>query len=606
VYSAHIGRRLLTIHNAQAGQTHSPRTFFDEVFFPLFFDSERYLMWVNNSPFDQAFKLRQKQPLTAEVRRDRLTQLHAKAGAIGTQDGSILLGSAALGVEAPTSSQVTALPVPVSTDDVYLSWIGAAAGVGVEGGFSLLIDDDAVLRAIIEGWTEYRRLMDSTPNFKPHQIDTWNGWWLMHRFSRHYEPDRMLPEAMFGAKKDPSSLALVTARWAAVIFALAHECHNRALRQADHTVFCVADGQKTYWDPQFNQRVAYSSGQQVKRSILDALSELLGERRAPITFNYKIAKTKDGETLENKEPWSPCDPKFADQLIGGWMRAREGEITIKRRSPLSVSAMRPLHPLLVTQEKENLTFDRRDHPEQHPVRVLNSEGQELSSEDIDEFLRSHERTLPRRHWIPENVRTTGLFVFDLALDLRRLFRVSLNQHEPELTPDRIEELKSQGWGVSADGLDLVCPPERRERIVSTLASALLNWRVTSNQSRTYSPQAVLAVSVSDNANRVVGAIRADLMDDEGERPRVEPVLDSSVNGVELFIALPAKGHIRGVTASATALDDAEQEIERRLRAFDYEAPQAPACRDAGPVDVRSPAIAPARAHYVDLHRYREP
>ena len=38
----------------------------------------------------------------------------------------------------------------------------------------------------------------------------------------------------------------------------------RALRHVDHTVFCVDKGQKNYWDPQFQQRVPYSSGQQVK------------------------------------------------------------------------------------------------------------------------------------------------------------------------------------------------------------------------------------------------------------------------------------------------------------------------------------------------------
>ena len=31
----------------------------------------------------------------------------------------------------------------------------------------------------------------------------------------------------------------------------------RALKHAEHTVFCVQDGQKTYFDPQFNRVVAY-------------------------------------------------------------------------------------------------------------------------------------------------------------------------------------------------------------------------------------------------------------------------------------------------------------------------------------------------------------
>jgi len=33
----------------------------------------------------------------------------------------------------------------------------------------------------------------------------------------------------------------------------------RGLRHADHTVFCVQDGQKTYYDPQFGRPVAFSS-----------------------------------------------------------------------------------------------------------------------------------------------------------------------------------------------------------------------------------------------------------------------------------------------------------------------------------------------------------
>jgi hypothetical protein len=41
----------------------------------------------------------------------------------------------------------------------------------------------------------------------------------------------------------------------------------RGLRRADHTVFAVADSQKTYYEPQFGRELPYSSGQQVKRSF---------------------------------------------------------------------------------------------------------------------------------------------------------------------------------------------------------------------------------------------------------------------------------------------------------------------------------------------------
>ena len=287
----------------------------------------------------------------------------------------------------------------------------------------------------------------------------------------------------------------------------------RALKHAEHTVFCVQDGQKTYFDPQFNRVVAYSSGQQVKRSILDALTSNLNVQMAPITFNYNVTKDKQ---LENKEPWSPCDPSYIDQLVGGWMRAGDG-ITVKRRSPLSISAMRPLHPLLAGTDKENITFDRSDKPDRNPVNVRLGEKL-LTEEEIDEFLTVNHRTLPRRNWIPENVRTSGLFIYDVAIDLRTLFCVSVNQHEPELSKERIVDLKSKGWIESENifGKCLVLPKEEREKVIPALAGALLNWRITSNQARTFSLMETLAISISDNANKIAGSIRAKLTED-GEK-----------------------------------------------------------------------------------------
>jgi len=215
----------------------------------------------------------------------------------------------------------------------------------------------------------------------------------------------------------------------------------RVLKHAEHTVFCVQDGQKTYYDQLFGKSVAYSSGQQVKRSILDALTSGLNVQMAPITFNYNVTTKNE---LENKEPWSPCDPTYIDQLLGGWMRAGDG-ITVKRRSPLSISAMRPLHPLLAGMDnKENITFDRSDKPDYNPVNVRFGDKL-LSEEEIEAFLSENNRTLPRRNWIPDNARTSGLFVYDVAIDLRTLFSVSTNQHEPELLKEKIEELKTAGW-----------------------------------------------------------------------------------------------------------------------------------------------------------------
>jgi len=340
----------------------------------------------------------------------------------------------------------------------------------------------------------------------------------------------------------------------------------RALKHAEHTVFCVQDGQKTYFDPQFNRVVAYSSGQQVKRSILETLTDELGIQMAPVTFNYNINAKKE---LENKEPWSPCDPNYVDQLLGGWMRAAgEGQI-LKRRSPLSISAMRPIHPLLAGVDKENLTFDRSDRPDQHPVNVRMGDKL-LTEEEIEAYLQDNNRTLPRRNWIPENARTSGLFVYDIAIDLRTLFCVSTNQHEPEISKEKIEELKGKGWKLSKNvfGECLVLPIEEREKIIPALAKALINWRITSNQARTFSLMETLAVAISDNANTLAAAIRAKLVDD-GEKPKAKPIVDETA-GADLFVTLPCSSYIVTENESADALQKAEEKLIEMMMTFDYE------------------------------------
>lgn len=340
----------------------------------------------------------------------------------------------------------------------------------------------------------------------------------------------------------------------------------RGLKKANHTVFCVQDGQKTYYDAQFQRTVPYSSGQQVKRSVLDALTNKLNVQMAPITFNYSITANKE---LENKEPWSPCDPSYIDQLIGGWMKAGEG-ITVKRRSPLSISALHPLHPLLVGVVREHLTFDRSDKPNNHPVRVMMGDKQ-LSESEIQKFLDENKRTLPRRNWIPpeKNKRASGLFIYDIAIDLRTLFCVSINQHEPELTKEKIQKLKDEGWVSSKNvfGDCLVCPKAKREEIIPALAHAIINWRITSNQARTFSLMETLAVSVSDNANKIAASIRAKLDDEEN---KAKPIVDESIVGVDTFITLPCAGYVAVKNESADALDAAEQKLIDLMMAFDYE------------------------------------
>lgn len=344
----------------------------------------------------------------------------------------------------------------------------------------------------------------------------------------------------------------------------------RGCKHAAFTVFCVEDGQKSYYDPQFNVKVPYSSGQQVKRSIMGKLNEALNVEPSPTEFYFDVDKKgalKEGEVL------SSCDPHYVDQLLGGWMRTPKGgkEKAVKRRSPLSISAMTPLHPLLASVPKENISFDRSDRPNVHKVVVRDANGNVLTDEQVSIFLNGSDRSLYRK-WIPDNTRATGLFVYDVAIDLRRLFCVPTNQLEPEITSDMVETLKNDGWKVvnTVFGECLLMPKEQREKIIPAIADALIDWHITSNQARTFSLMETLAIAISDNANTLAAAIRAKLIDgDNDSKPKAKPIIDEHA-GAATYVTLPCASYIVTETESADALDKAKQDLVNRMLTFDYE------------------------------------
>jgi hypothetical protein len=342
----------------------------------------------------------------------------------------------------------------------------------------------------------------------------------------------------------------------------------RGLRHVDLSVFCVENGQKFYYDPVFNVRVPYSSGQQVKRSILNTINSDLKVNPSTVTFVFDVNNKR---ALSEGEVLSLCDPQYYDQIFGGWMRAAKGgnERTLKRRSPFSISAMRPLHPLLGGKIVENATFDRSDRPELHKVVVRDPSGKPMCEKDIEAFLQGTDRSLYRK-WIADNTRATGLFVYDVAIDLRTLFAVSTNQMEPELSKEKIAELKNKGWVLSrnAFGECLVMPKELRTKAIPAIANALINWRISSNQARTFSLMETLAIAISDNANTLAGAIRAKLIDDS-EKLKVKPIIDGT-SGADLFVALPCSGYVVTNVESANALNDAKHKLIDLLSNFGYE------------------------------------
>ena len=360
----------------------------------------------------------------------------------------------------------------------------------------------------------------------------------------------------------------------------------RTLKKVEHSVFCVDKAQKNYYDPQFDRLIPYSSGQQIKRSIMDTLSTILKETPAPVLFINKLDKNgKRGEA----EVLSICDPTYFDQLIGGWMKAERGEKetredaseedheereqkkrTIKRRSPLSISAMHGLHPLLVGMKYENVSFDRSLWG-QTEVKIRDSKGDFITSKpELELLYKKYGSQLTKKRIDPRrNIRATGLFVQDVAIDLRRLFCVSLNTIEPEIDAATEIKLRSAGWAESENifGKCLVAPEAVRSKLTQALAEALIEWTITSNQSRTFSLMETLAVAVSNNANKMAASIRASLSDGG---TKASPVVEENLEGVSLYVTLTADGYFPARTKSPDALEQAKRKLIELMSAFDYE------------------------------------
>ncbi len=216
--AANIGRKFLNAYNEKFGQNFDAKSFFVEQYYPLFFDNEKYMQWVTNSPFVQGIK--KGKPPTAAERRQKLDALISKVSG-NEADASIAIGYPSLDITATTSGQITNLALPLNEEDVYLSWIGSGLGIGVQGGLSIFFDTPALLLDLYEGWQIYRDYLNTTPNLRGNQINTWNGQWMAHRYSTDYDvEDKTASFNGIGNTKD-GGMEVNTQSWTAVMLGIA-------------------------------------------------------------------------------------------------------------------------------------------------------------------------------------------------------------------------------------------------------------------------------------------------------------------------------------------------------------------------------------------------
>jgi hypothetical protein len=290
-----VGKTFLDAYNAKYQTSLSAKQFFEEVYFELFYNHPKYMQWVTNSPFVQGIttsddgeygkELKKVKSINSELLKNTIHELQnlysidrvllktdKSKGVIkillkndeiqrnerlnklielvqeNKTDGSIALGFPAASDEtyASTSGQVSDLLIPVSNDDVYLSWIGSGLGIIVAGGYSILFDDPIITLQTFEGWKVYRKYLndDTLQKLKGNQINTWNGQWLKYSlgssFRKDFDFSRLTDEKIFAI--DSQLIKVDTINWPNLYFILSYMYPNGFLNSF---VYSIGDVNKT-------------------------------------------------------------------------------------------------------------------------------------------------------------------------------------------------------------------------------------------------------------------------------------------------------------------------------------------------------------------------
>src|SRR5574344_970964 len=216
-----IGRKFLRAYNENFGTSYDAKSFFIEVYYLLFFDSNKYMQWVQNSPLVQMKKGQKVESLNEIERKEKLNELIDKIEN-GIEDASVALGFPASEEKdfATTSGQVSNIDLKTSQEDIYLSWIGSSLGIGLQGGISILFGNKQILLDLFEGWQLYRSVLNTIPNLKGNQIATWNGQWLSHKYDKlKYDSD--IPMANFNPYiTQDNNMSLNTVSWTKVLIGI--------------------------------------------------------------------------------------------------------------------------------------------------------------------------------------------------------------------------------------------------------------------------------------------------------------------------------------------------------------------------------------------------
>lgn len=225
--AANIGKVFLEAYNEKHKSNYSAKEFFVEKYYPLFFNEEKYMQWIINSPFVQGIK-KGIAPTPAQ-RKIKLGVL-LKNIANNKADASIAIGFPSLAIDAKTSGQITNMELPLKEEEVYLSWIGSGLGIGVQSDLSMLFDNKQILLDLYDGWAFYREFLNKMPQLRGNRINEWNGQWLAHRYNKTTY-DELVPMTSFEPFKtmQDGGIGIAAQSWVKVLTGIAYRYPSSTL-----------------------------------------------------------------------------------------------------------------------------------------------------------------------------------------------------------------------------------------------------------------------------------------------------------------------------------------------------------------------------------------
>lgn len=195
-----IGKIFLKAYNEKYGTSLSAEKFFNDIFYPLVFDRNKYLMTAGNSPLENNPKIEGwgqmiigKKDFESKQEREIRYQKFKEKINKGIPDAEIAVGYPTTNITRPTTSQVSNIDIRISVDDLYVSWIGAALSCGISGGQNIAFFNEALLLDIFKGWEVYSTILENNKLLKGNQINAWNSFWLTYIYARDYNSDQKIP-----------------------------------------------------------------------------------------------------------------------------------------------------------------------------------------------------------------------------------------------------------------------------------------------------------------------------------------------------------------------------------------------------------------------------